>query len=312
MACSSIEGAPKPAADRKRQRDPPPSWPFPTDYLDHFSTTSEALRDLAVGLDLFAASLGKTRSSLKLYDPFYCDGSVAQRWSALGFRSVIHEKRDFYKDVASGSVPDHDIFVSNPPYSSDHKERVVSYCVDSAKPFALLLPNYVATKQHYRTAMAPLISSGRRPLYVVPTSRYQYLHPDGTGKPMSPFASIWYVHFGDLTDQIATAWQRQLVPSAISGTGSVAVALARSVEELAEAGKVPTLQRPSSKQRKRILKQRAASEAASVALYSGECSRKERHRTSSSLSGASSHPKDRGMRASAVDHARVDLSWAQK
>ena len=54
------------------------TWPFPTDYNDHFSTTDAALADLVPGLDRLASALGKTRDSLVLYDPFYCDGSVVQ------------------------------------------------------------------------------------------------------------------------------------------------------------------------------------------------------------------------------------------
>ena len=70
------------ATDSKRKREESPTtfnpkaWPFPTDYNDHFSTTDAALSDLAPGLDLLAAALGKTRSELLIYDPYYCDGSV--------------------------------------------------------------------------------------------------------------------------------------------------------------------------------------------------------------------------------------------
>ena len=63
-------------ADLKRKRED--TWPFPTDYNDHFSTTDAALRDLSPGLDLLAKALGKTRKDLLLYDPFYCDGSIVK------------------------------------------------------------------------------------------------------------------------------------------------------------------------------------------------------------------------------------------
>jgi hypothetical protein len=250
-------------ADRKRKREPLAAWPFPTEYGDHFSTTSEALVDLATGLDILASRLNKTRATLRLYDPFYCDGSVKDRWGTLGFTSVLHDKRDFYADVTAGCVPDYDVLVTNPPYSSDHKERIVSFCASSGKPFCLLLPNYVATKLHYRTAISELVASQCAPVYFVPASRYRYLHPDGTGYPDSPFESIWYAHFGPLTAAVAGAWRHELrrpEPGAVkSGAPSVPRSLlAFSIDELAATGKVPTQQRPSSKQRKRLLKKRAA------------------------------------------------------
>ena len=45
-----------------------------------------------------------------------------------------------------GSCPEYDILITNPPYSGDHVERLLTYCVNSNKPFILLLPNYVYMK----------------------------------------------------------------------------------------------------------------------------------------------------------------------
>ena len=66
-----------------------------------------------------------------------------------GFTGLVHENRDFYADVKSGQVPEYDILITNPPYSADHKERILAYVRGTGKPWALLLPNYVATKQYY-------------------------------------------------------------------------------------------------------------------------------------------------------------------
>ncbi len=41
------------------------------------------------------------------------------------------QKRDFYADVRKGRVPEYDILVTNPPYSGDHKERILKFCMDS-------------------------------------------------------------------------------------------------------------------------------------------------------------------------------------
>lgn len=73
------------ARDGKRKREDggaaefnAKAWPFPTDYNDHFSTTDAALKDLASGLDQLATALGKSRSDLVIYDPYYCDGSIVR------------------------------------------------------------------------------------------------------------------------------------------------------------------------------------------------------------------------------------------
>ena len=47
-------------------------WAFETDYCDHFETPLCAYQDLVPFLSALAASLGKPRSSLQLYDPYWC------------------------------------------------------------------------------------------------------------------------------------------------------------------------------------------------------------------------------------------------
>jgi hypothetical protein len=46
---------------------------------------------------------------------FYCKGEVASLWRAAGYEKVVHECRDFYADVAAGTVPAYDVLVTNPP-----------------------------------------------------------------------------------------------------------------------------------------------------------------------------------------------------
>jgi hypothetical protein len=46
---------------------------------------------------------------------FYCQGEVAVLWRQLGYKHIIHEKRDFYADVAAQRVPHYDVLVTNPP-----------------------------------------------------------------------------------------------------------------------------------------------------------------------------------------------------
>ena len=133
------------------------------------------------------------------------------------------------------------VLVTNPPYSGDHKERVVEFCVKSGKPWALLLPNYVATKQYYMAAVAKQGGGlGQQPFYIVPQRglKYQYTHPEGTGHSDSPFDSFWFVggHALDL----------DAVRAALSGC-----TLVRSVDELRQRGHVPVGKRLNPKQRKR-------------------------------------------------------------
>jgi hypothetical protein len=66
---------------------------------------------------------------------------------------------DFYQSVDDGAVPEFDVLVTNPPYTSsaprrapgslfhgttDHVERLLRYCRSCGKPCALLMPNYVS------------------------------------------------------------------------------------------------------------------------------------------------------------------------
>ena len=43
-------------------------------------------------------------------------------------------------------MPKYDILITNPPYSEDHKEKILEFCSVLTKPWFLLLPNYVANK----------------------------------------------------------------------------------------------------------------------------------------------------------------------
>jgi hypothetical protein len=169
-------------------------WSFDVDYNDHFETPLAAYSDIAPVLDIAAKMLGKDRSSLVLYDPYYCQGSMRSHLSSLGFTTVINENRDFYKDIAEGRVPEYDVLITNPPFSGDHKPRLLNYLKSSGnkKPFLLVLPAYTATKSYWRefTASVPRNSSF---MYIMPRASYTYDHPEGTGKTTPPFYSAWFV-----------------------------------------------------------------------------------------------------------------------
>ena len=75
------------------------SFPYETDYNDHFETPDVAYEDVAVLLDWInsAKANGSTksttsgRSNLILYDPYYCQGRTAQLFRDLEFTSIIHD-----------------------------------------------------------------------------------------------------------------------------------------------------------------------------------------------------------------------------
>lgn len=95
-------------------------FPYETDYCDHFETPQKAYDDIAPLLDILTTTTSD-RSEVTLYDPYYCDGRAGKLLRRLGFQ-VQHERRDFYKDINDGKVPHHDILVTNPPFSDQHKK----------------------------------------------------------------------------------------------------------------------------------------------------------------------------------------------
>ena len=107
-------------------------WPFETNYNDHFETPQAAYADV---LPLLAACAkqahgdGAGLETLRVYDPYYCQGAMQQALAALGCArdKLINENRDFYADVAAGTLPAHEVLLTNPPYSADHKQRLLDF-----------------------------------------------------------------------------------------------------------------------------------------------------------------------------------------
>ena len=74
-----------------------------------------------------------------------------KKLASLGFPRVHNKNEDCYAVMASGQLPSHDIVISAPPYSGDHLERIVEFCMSPAqasKIWLLLLPNWVERKPH--------------------------------------------------------------------------------------------------------------------------------------------------------------------
>lgn len=182
-------------------------YPYEVQPDDHCETPIEAYEDLGCFLKFIAQKLNKTTEELFIYDPFFCEGSMVERMASLGYTNVYNRKEDFYQVQAAGKVPDYDVLMTNPPYSQDHMEKLVRFCTQSRKPFALLVPNYVYTKDYYQripgTSQIFYItpSNGRRYLYTTPKGRRQ----KKSSKYTSPFPTFWFCHIPPSFPAVATA-----------------------------------------------------------------------------------------------------------
>ena len=184
-----------------------PTFPYPVDEADHCETPLLAYSHIAPLLKACGGTV---------YDPYYCDGTVAQHLTSLGF-SVSHEKADCYEVWRTKQTPSHGVFTTNPPYSEDHVERLMTHlCTDAeqkTKPFFLLMPQFFHKHEYYKK-----LTAGIRPFYLVPKKRYVYLPPasfrekkkSDTHKKSSPFVSMWYCWGGDVesNERLMMEWQK--------------------------------------------------------------------------------------------------------
>jgi hypothetical protein len=207
------------------------------------------------------ASQFKKEKLTRLYDPYYCNGRTLKILKDLGYENVIHEKRDFYMDISNDTVPAHDIFITNPPFSDSNKTQCLSYCFRNLRhpmasntdrkqksiPFLLLMPAYVAAKQYFRDFLSEAPASANDIVYLIPSSAYTYDHPENTGKDCCPFESMWFL--GLATDQIRSFQQHWE-----SLEGKTALSIATSYDQLQNSGIISAINRPNPKQRRRLRK----------------------------------------------------------
>ena len=180
------------------------------DEADHCETPYRAYRDVEPFLFAIAKALKREKKDLRIYDPYYCEGSMVEHLRALGFESVYNRNEDFYEKVATKTTPDFDVLVTNPPYSGDHFKRILTFCRDSNKPWLLLLPNFVCRKSYYEEC----VGERAKPLFLIPdsTKPYRYWAPgrneDGVrAKGTTPFETFWYIEFsGTLDPEAQRAW----------------------------------------------------------------------------------------------------------
>ncbi len=196
-------------------------WNFTVDYNDHFETPLQAFSDLLPFLEILGANMmpPKKISELIVYDPYWCQGRMRSFLNNLGIRHVINDNRDFYADIEAAQkgsqtsvfseprstpgLPAFDVLVTNPPYSGDHKTKLLNFLISplaSNKPFALLLPAYTATKSYWRTYLSSNATQvnhvsvfGKNEAYLLPATSYEYSHPEGTEHDVPPFYSAWFL-----------------------------------------------------------------------------------------------------------------------
>jgi hypothetical protein len=205
-----------PVAPPSTPHPPPPPLTFVAAEDDHCETAPEAYAHIAGLLMLVARSVGKTAESLRIYDPYYCNGAVVRHLGALGFANVYNKNEDFYAVIADGKLPPFDVIVTNPPYSAEHPQRLLEFLASCGKPWLALMPNWVYTKEYYLPSLMssrPEAAAPLQPFYVVPRKRYNYWTPKGRradissggvkakthghtnaalGARTSPFISFWY------------------------------------------------------------------------------------------------------------------------
>ena len=92
-------------------------------------------------------------------------------------------------------ISDYDILVTNPPYSGEHKQKLLDYLLEDSTPFCLLLPAYVAAKSYWREFVEAIKKRNNsemrkvesqevklNEIYLLPPENYEYKHPEGTGE----------------------------------------------------------------------------------------------------------------------------------
>ncbi len=104
-------------------------------------TTGEKCDDYTTPKYVFEMLLPYINTNLKVYEPFFCDGSSGKYLRDIGYKNVIHNDEDFY---INWTKYEFDIIITNPPYSS--KIQVFQELYEINKPFCVLVPVSTITK----------------------------------------------------------------------------------------------------------------------------------------------------------------------
>lgn len=187
-------------------------FPYEVDADDHCESPFIAYSDILPILEEMAKLEMKKKRKLVIYDPYFCNGAVVEHLQTLGFSKVYNRKEDAYKtwdpNDNSQPYPKYDVLVTNPPYSGNHPERLITHLQDErmrGKPWALLMPNYIYKKDFYKDLVSKISNlEAMQPFYLVPKKRYVYTPPkhfrekkvSDVHKKSSPFVSMWFIWGG--------------------------------------------------------------------------------------------------------------------
>jgi len=205
----------KKASRKLKQRVSTALHKFKCSKDDHCETPGKAYDDVIPILNWYADRLGKSKASLSIYDPYFCNGAVIRNFASRGFLNVYNRNEDFYAVTSKNQQPDFDVIVTNPPYSDDHIEKCLRFCVESGKPYFLLLPNYVYTNGYFKNIEGDLSTSSSKGkhYYVIPPCRYQYTSPLGMRSQResktSPWVSFWYCNCLQLNAALIKWWRNE-------------------------------------------------------------------------------------------------------
>ena len=195
------------------------SFPYVTDPADHAETPLDAYSDILPILKSLAHQLHKTPSTLRIYDPYYCGGTIKTHFATLGYTNVYNEKEDFYAhaDHNAEGPGDYDVLITNPPYSGSHVERLFKYCCKNPdKPFLLLLPMYFYTESYYSETIGKPANLHNL-FFICPGlgRRYGYTPPAWSGvdrdgpplAPIAPFPTFWFCSVGSHAKAVLKRWK---------------------------------------------------------------------------------------------------------
>ena len=196
-------------------------FPYKVDPDDHCESPLKAYEDIVLLLKSYGRWIRKeSMSQLSIYDPYFCNGRVVYHLESLGFPNVYNRKEDCYQIWKDPSLyPNYDVFLTNPPYSADHIEKLMRHVTSKQnknKPWMLLMPNFVHKKDYFQQLTT---DAGQQPIYLVPRKRYVYQPPpnmrtkkaSSTHKKSAPFVSMWYLWGGsrELTDEWYNVLRKQ-------------------------------------------------------------------------------------------------------
>ena len=136
--------------------------PFEVDDADHCETPFAAYRGRRAFSVCVALALRKPKEKLRIYDPYFCEGSVAKHLARLGFTSVHNENEDFYAVIEEGRVPEHDVLLTNPPYSGDHFRKILEFAGAAESRGCCCSPTSCAAKRTTSRAWASRTTVSRR------------------------------------------------------------------------------------------------------------------------------------------------------